>query len=46
MGIFPFNLDGWVSSGNGIEYDGFLTRGTTVLQAEEGVLHGVNQISR
>jgi len=45
-GNSPFNLDGWVSSGNGIEYDGFLTRGTTVLSAEEGVLEGVNQISR
>jgi LasA protease len=45
-GNIPFNLDGWVSSGNGIEYDGFLTRGTTVLSAEEGVLVGVNQISR
>jgi len=45
-GNLPFNLDGWVSSGNGTEYDGFLTRGTTVLSAEEGVLDGVNQISR
>jgi len=45
-GNIPFNFDGWVSSGNGIEYDGFLTRGTTVLSAEEGVLVGVNQISR
>jgi len=45
-GNIPFNLDGWVSSGNGVEYDGFLTRGTTVLSAEEGVLDSVNQISR
>jgi len=45
-GNIPFNLDGWVSSGNGIEYDGSLTRGATVLQAEEGVFDGVNQISR
>ena len=45
-GNVPFILDGWVSSGNGIEYDGFLTRGTTILTAEEGVLEGVNQIAR
>ncbi|MCC6299065.1 MAG: LysM peptidoglycan-binding domain-containing protein [Anaerolineales bacterium] len=42
----PFNLDGWVSSGDGVLYNGWLTRGTTVLQAEEGVFDGVNQISR
>jgi len=45
-GNLPFNLDGWVSSGNGTEYDGFLTRSTTILSAEEGVFDGVNQISR
>ena len=45
-GNIPFNLDGWVSSGDGTEYDGFLTRGTTVLTAEEGVIAGENQISR
>ena len=45
-GNLPYNLDGWVSSGNGTEYDGFLTRSTTVLSAEEGVLEGKNQISR
>ena len=45
-GNLPYNLDGWVSSGNGTEYDGFLTRDTTILSAEEGVLPGVNQISR
>jgi len=42
----PFILDGWVSSGDGTEYSGYLTRGTTVLTAEEGVFEGVNQISR
>jgi murein DD-endopeptidase MepM/ murein hydrolase activator NlpD len=42
----PFNLDGWVSSGNGSYYDGFLTRGITVLTAEVGIQEGVNQISR
>jgi len=45
-GNIPFNLDGWISSGNGIEYDGFLTRGTTVVEAWEGVFDGLNQISR
>ena len=45
-GDIPFNLDGWISSGNGIEYDGYLTRGSTVLEALEGVFEGQNQISR
>jgi hypothetical protein len=45
-GSLPFNLDGWVSSGDGYEYDGFLTRGNTVLEALEGVFEGQNQISR
>ncbi|NJC97269.1 MAG: hypothetical protein FIB03_13200 [Anaerolineae bacterium] len=45
-GTLPFNLDGWVSSGNGIEYDGYLTRGTTVVEAWEGVFEDLNQISR
>jgi LasA protease len=45
-GNLPFNLDGWVSSGNGIEYDGYLTRGGTVLEAWEGVFEDLNQISR
>ena len=45
-GNLPFVLEGWVSSGNGIYYDGFLTRGGIQLQAEEGVFEGVNLISR
>jgi len=45
-GNLPFNLDGWISSGDGVLYNGWLTQGTTVLQAEEGVFDGVNQISR
>ncbi len=45
-GNLPFNLDGWISSGNGIEYDGYLTRGTTVIEAWEGVFEGLNQIAR
>ena len=45
-GSLPFNLDGWISSGDGIYYNGYLTRGAVVLQAEEGVFEGVNLISR
>jgi len=45
-GNLPFNMDGWISSGNGIEYDGYLTRGTTIVEAWEGVFEGLNQISR
>ncbi|RPH74325.1 LysM peptidoglycan-binding domain-containing protein, partial [bacterium] len=45
-GNLPFNLEGWVSSGNGYEYDGYLTRGSTVLEALEGRFEGLNQISR
>lgn len=45
-GNIPFNLDGWVSSGNGYEYDGYLTRGSTSLEALEGRFEGLNQISR
>ena len=45
-GGLPFVMDGWVSSGVGIYYDGYLTRGATVLHAEEGVFEGVNLISR
>lgn len=32
----PFNLDGWVSSGNGIEYDGLLERDGESVFAWEG----------
>ena len=45
-GALPFNLDGWVSSGDGIYYNGSLTRNGITLQAEEGVFEGVNLISR
>ncbi|HEY3473088.1 MAG TPA: LysM peptidoglycan-binding domain-containing protein [Anaerolineales bacterium] len=45
-GDLPFNLDGWISSGNGIEYDGYLTRGDIVYEALEGRFEGLNQISR
>lgn len=45
-GNIPFVLDGWVSSGNGIEYDGFLTKGSSIIEAWEGVYEGLNQVSR
>lgn len=45
-GPLPFNLDGWVSKGDGVEYFGSLFRNGVQLTAEEGVLEGVNQISR
>jgi LasA protease len=32
----PFILDGWVSSGNGIEYDGYLERDGESIEAWEG----------
>jgi len=44
-GSIPFNLGGWISSGNGIQYDGFLTRGNQVIEAWEGI-QDVNQITR
>jgi LasA protease len=44
-GTVPFNLDGYISSGSGIEYDGYLTRGTQQILAWDGY-EAVNQISR
>lgn len=44
-GNIPFILDGWVSSGNGIEYDGFLTRGDHTIEAWDG-MNALNQIQR
>jgi LysM repeat protein len=32
-GSIPFNLSGWVSSGGGREYDGYLTRGNATIEA-------------
>ena len=34
--VLPFILDGWVSSGDGIEYDGYLKRGEETVEAWEG----------
>ena len=45
-GNIPFDLDGWVSSGTGAEYDGYLSRGDTRYEALEGRFEGLNQISR
>jgi murein DD-endopeptidase MepM/ murein hydrolase activator NlpD len=45
-GNIPFVLDGWVSSGNGVEYDGKLTKGPATIEAWEGVFEGLNQVAR
>ena len=44
-GPFPFNLDGWISSGTGKEYDGYLTRGNKTIEALDGA-NELNQIYR
>jgi len=44
-GILPFQLEGWVSSGNGIEYDGWLTKGGQAVEAWDG-RNELNQIGR
>jgi len=41
----PFDLDGWISKGTGVEYDGWLTKGNQTLEAWDGRNDG-NQISR
>lgn len=43
-GVLPFVLGGWTSGGTGIEYDGSLRRGSSRLEAFEGV-SDVNQIT-
>ena len=45
-GNLPFVLDGWVSRGEGIYYDGYLNRNGVELHSEEGVFEGVNLIAR
>lgn len=35
-GNLPFVMDGWVSSGYGVEYNGYLTKGDVVLEAWNG----------
>lgn len=44
-GILPFELDGWVSQGNGIEYDGYLVRNGETVEAWDARLPE-NQIQR
>ncbi len=44
-GSLPFNLDGWISQGNGIEYDGFLIREGVTVEAWDARLPE-NQIQR
>ena len=44
-GSMPFDLDGWLSSGSGREYDGFLTRGSQTIEAVDGA-NDLNLIAR
>lgn len=44
-GDIPFNLDGWISSGDGFEYNGTLTKGDRQVIAWEGRI-AANQIER
>jgi LasA protease len=44
-GNLPFNLEGWVSSGTGVEYDGYLTRNGKQVEAWDAY-NAANQISR
>jgi LysM repeat protein len=44
-GNLPFNLDGWVSSGDGTQYNGFLTRANQVIEAYDGA-NEINLIAR
>lgn len=44
-GLIPFVMDNWVSSGTGVEYDGYLTRGNIILEALEAI-NELNTIQR
>ncbi len=44
-GTLPFDLDGWISKGDGVEYNGFLVKDGVTVEAMEG-RHPENQISR
>jgi len=44
-GDLPFMMDGWVSSGDFYEYDGFLNKGNLSIEAWDG-RNELNQISR
>ncbi len=41
----PFVMDGWVASGNGVEYDGWLSRNGITVEAWDG-RNPINEISR
>jgi LysM repeat protein len=43
-GSLPFNLEGWVSSGSGVEYDGFVSKGSQSIEALNSA-NELNQIS-
>jgi hypothetical protein len=43
-GSLPFNLEGWISSGDGQEYDGYLKRGFQTIEAWDSASE-INQIS-
>ncbi len=44
-GNLPFNLDGWISSGTGNAYDGFLTKGSQRVEAWDAQ-NPANEITR
>jgi murein DD-endopeptidase MepM/ murein hydrolase activator NlpD len=44
-GNLPYNLDGWISVGTGVEYDGYLQNGNSVIEAIDGQ-NELNQITR
>ena len=44
-GSLPFVMDGWVSSGYGVEYDGYLTKGEMTVEAWDG-RSSINAIQR
>ena len=44
-GSVPFTLDGWISSGTGVEYDGFLNYNGKLVEAFDGIIPE-NQIQR
>jgi murein DD-endopeptidase MepM/ murein hydrolase activator NlpD len=44
-GPMPYNLDGWISSGGGGEYDGYLSRGGQAIEALDSA-SALNQVYR
>jgi len=43
-GPLPFNIEGWVSGGSGLEYDGFLSNGQGRIEAWDGA-NDINSIT-